>query len=57
MAAEELQRLADATEADTAERYVRQQRLAVVIGEAVRRADALARLDASLALAEKRSAA
>ena len=48
MAAQELQSLADASEDDTAARYARQQMLATVIGDAVRRADALARLDASL---------
>lgn len=57
MAAQELQSLADASEDDTAERYARQQRLAIVIGDAVRRADALARLDASLRLTVRRTAA
>lgn len=48
MAAAELQRLADASEDDAAGRYVRQQILATVIEDAVRRADAMLRLEASL---------
>lgn len=57
MAATEVQRLADASETDTAQRYVRRQRLAVVIEEAMRRADAMSRLDASLRLEVRRHAA
>ncbi|MHB8717467.1 MAG: hypothetical protein ACYDAC_01050 [Candidatus Dormibacteria bacterium] len=48
MAARELQRLADASEDDSTTRYVRQQRLAVVVAEACRRAEAMMRLEASL---------
>lgn len=50
MAPRELQRLADASEDDAAARYVSQQLLATVIEEAVRRADAMSRLEASLRL-------
>lgn len=57
MAERELQRLADASETDAARRYVRQQQLAVVIGDAVRRADAMSRLDASLRYIAPRRAA
>ncbi len=48
MAAAELQRQADASEDDAAGRYIRQQLLATVIEDAVRRADAMLRLEASL---------
>ncbi|HEX4579399.1 MAG TPA: hypothetical protein VH498_05300 [Candidatus Dormibacteraeota bacterium] len=48
MEAAELQRLADASEDDAAGRYVGLQILATVIEDAVRRADAMSRLEASL---------
>jgi hypothetical protein len=48
MAAGELQRLADASEDQSAERYLRQQQLVTVIEDAVRRADAMSRLEATL---------
>jgi hypothetical protein len=48
MAAAELQRQADASEDDAAGRYIRQQLLATVIEDAVRRADSMLRLEASL---------
>jgi hypothetical protein len=57
MAAAELQRLADASEDDAAGRYVRQQLLATVIEDAVRRADAMLRLEASLRYAAGRHTA
>lgn len=57
MAAKDLQILADASENDTAARYVRQQRFAVVIQDAVRRADAMSRLDASLRSGNQRRTA
>ncbi len=57
MATTDLQRLADASEHDSAERYLRQQRLAVVIEDAVRRADAMWRLETSLRLVRVNPAA
>lgn len=57
MAPRELQRLADASEDDAAARYASQQLLATVIEEAVRRADAMSRLEASLRLPHGRRAA
>lgn len=48
MAAQELQRLADASEDDSTSRYMRQQQLADVIAQAAKRADAMMRLEASL---------
>ncbi|GAC1578791.1 MAG: hypothetical protein NVS3B18_12540 [Candidatus Dormibacteria bacterium] len=57
MAARELQRLADASENDAAQRYVRGQALASMVEEAMRRADALYRLDASLRLPVRRPVA
>jgi hypothetical protein len=48
MAPAELQRLADASEDDAAGRYIRQQVLATVIEDAVRRADSMWRLEANL---------
>jgi hypothetical protein len=57
MAAGDLQRLADASEDDTAGRYLRQQVFASVIEDAARRADAMRRLEASLRYAVRRSAA
>jgi hypothetical protein len=51
MAPRELQRLADASENDAAQRYVRRQVLAGVVEDAMRRADAMSRLDATLRLA------
>ena len=50
MAAQELQRLADASEDDSTTRYMRRQQLADVIAQAARRADAMMRLEASLHL-------
>jgi hypothetical protein len=47
----ELQRLADASENDTVRRYVRGQWMADVVDEAMRRADAMSRLDVSLRMA------
>jgi hypothetical protein len=57
MAAPDEQALADARENDTAQRYLREQRLATVVTEAMRRADAMSRLDASLRLGVRRPAA
>jgi hypothetical protein len=57
MAATDVQTLADASENDAAERYVREQRLATIVAEAMRRADAMSRLDASLRLGMRRPAA
>lgn len=57
MTSPDLQRLADASERDSAQRYLRQQRLAEVIEEAVRRADAMSRLEASLRLTREAPAA
>ncbi|HEY8675371.1 MAG TPA: hypothetical protein VIO13_05335 [Candidatus Dormibacteraeota bacterium] len=57
MAARELQRLADASENDAAQRYMRSQVLASVVADAIRRADAMSRLDASLRLAMMRRVA
>jgi hypothetical protein len=48
MAARDTQRLADASENDQALRYRRGKVLAAVVEEAMRRADAMSRLDASL---------
>ena len=56
-AARELQRLADASEDDAAQRYLRRQVLAFVVDEAMRRADAMSRLDASLRAAMRRPVA
>ncbi len=53
----ELQDLADASENDAAQRYLGGQRLAAVVDEAMRRADAMSRLDATLRLRVRRSAA
>jgi hypothetical protein len=50
------QRLADASEDDAAQRYQRGKVLATVVDEAMRRADAMTRLDASLRLATRRRA-
>lgn len=57
MAAGDLQNLADASESDAAERYRLRQSLAVVIEDAVRRADAMSRLEASLRYEVRRPAA
>jgi hypothetical protein len=56
-AARDLQRLADASENDAAQRYVRRQVLAVVVDEAMHRADAMSRLEACLRVAMRRPAA
>lgn len=48
MVVAELQRLADASEAAVAKRYLRQQSLAAVIEDAWRHADAMSRLEATL---------
>jgi hypothetical protein len=55
--ARDLQRLADASENDAAQRYVRRQVLAIVVDEAMRRADAMSRLDACLRVAVRRPVA
>jgi hypothetical protein len=57
MAAADAQTLADASENDAAQRYLREQRLATIVAEAMRRADAMSRLDASLRLRVRRPAA
>jgi hypothetical protein len=57
MAAPNEQALADAREDDTAQRYLREQRLASVVADAIRRADAMCRLDASLRIDVRRPAA
>ncbi|MBJ7596225.1 MAG: hypothetical protein JF886_15460 [Candidatus Dormibacteraeota bacterium] len=57
MAATAAQTLADASENDAAQRYLREQCLATVVAEAMRRADAMSRLDASLRLGVRRPAA
>jgi hypothetical protein len=57
MAARDEQALADARENQTAQRYLREQRLAMVVADAMRRADAMSRLDASLRLRVRRPAA
>jgi hypothetical protein len=57
MPAADAQTLADASEDDAAQRYLREQRLATVVAEAMRRADAMSRLDASLRLRVRRPAA
>ncbi len=54
MVGTEEQRLADASEDDAAHRYVRGQLLAVIVRQAIRRADAMSRLDATLSVAEGR---
>jgi hypothetical protein len=56
MAARDEQALADARENETAQRYLREQRLATVVADAMRRADAMSRLDASLRLRVRRPA-
>ncbi len=48
MAAPHEQALADQRENDAARSYLRERRLATVVAEAIRRADAMSRLDASL---------
>jgi hypothetical protein len=48
MAPEEIQVLADAKEADAAARYQRRQQFGAVIAEAVRRAEAMTRLEIQL---------
>lgn len=50
MASQELQRLADASEDEAAATYARRQRLVGAVNEAMRRADAMSRLDAALRL-------
>jgi hypothetical protein len=57
MAPRELQRLADASENDAAQRYLRRQVLAGIVEDAMRRADAMSRLDATLRVALGRRAA
>lgn len=51
------QRQADDRENDAARRYQDQQLLAAMVAEAVRRADAMSRLDASLQLLHRHPAA
>jgi len=48
MAPQQIQALADASEADAAARYLRRQRFLEVVADAVRRADALTRLESAL---------
>ena len=48
MAPEEIQVLADAKEADAAARYRRRQQFSVVIADAIRRAEAMTRLEIQL---------
>ena len=48
MAPEKLQALADADEADVSERYERRRRIASILDDAARRADAMSRLEAWL---------
>jgi len=50
MAAGELQRLADDSETEATQRYTRQHVLAVAVEDALRRADAMWRLEVSLRL-------
>jgi hypothetical protein len=50
MAPQELQVLADASEADARERYQRMQDFGAVVEDAVRRADAMVRLELQLSL-------
>ena len=57
MAARELQRLADASEEDSTTRYMRQHQLAEVVAEAIKRADAMRRLEVSLHLHDVRARA
>lgn len=54
MAPEDLQALADATEADAAQRYARRQRFNTVLTDAVRHAEAMTRLEIALQLAQAR---
>ena len=56
MAAPDVQGLADASENDAAQRYLRERRLATIVAEAMRRADAMSRLDASLQARVRRPA-
>jgi hypothetical protein len=48
MAPEEIQVLADAKEADAAARYRRRQQFSVLVADAVRRAEAMTRLEIQL---------
>jgi hypothetical protein len=57
MAAFDMQRLADASEDDAAQRYLRHQLLASLDEEAMRRADAMSRLDATLQVTPRERAA
>jgi hypothetical protein len=57
MAALNEQSLADQSESEAAQRYLREQQFASVVAEAMRRADAMSRLDASLRLDMRRPAA
>jgi hypothetical protein len=57
MAALDMQRLADASEDDAARRYLRQQLLVSLVEEAMRRADAMSRLDATLQVTARQRAA
>ena len=50
MAPEEIQALVDATEADAAQRYARRQRFNSLLTDAVRRAEAMTRLEIALQL-------
>ena len=57
MAGPHEQALADARENDAAQRYLREQNLATVVAEAMRRADAMFRLDARLRISTRHPAA
>jgi hypothetical protein len=57
MAALDIQRLADASEDDAARRYLRQQLLVSLVEDAMRRADAMSRLDATLQVTTRQRAA
>lgn len=48
MAPEHMQRIVDAAERESAQRYEHQRRLREVVDDAARRADAMSRLDAWL---------
>ena len=48
MAPEDIQALVDATEAEATERYRRRQKFGVLVADALRRAEALVRLESAL---------
>ena len=53
MAPEEIQALVDAGESDAAKRYQRRRELAALVSDAVRRADAMTRLETALRLSTR----